>query len=91
MHPAIRLTSVSRLGGPSAPAAPPPVAGRARGVLERAGGKVLDRIGRTCADANGPETRRAEMAALRAELAATRAELLAEIELLRAEIETSLR
>ncbi len=88
MHPAIRLASAVRLGadpGPdAAPAdvpAPPGASARAKALVRRAGGAVLDRVGDRAAAATA-----AQVDQLREELDRTRRELQAEIELLRAEL-----
>lgn len=85
MHPAIRLSSITRLGAPPAPTAeptPPGATGRARTAVRRAGGAVLDRVGDRAAAATAGQVEQ-----LRDELERTRAELRAEIELLRTELE----
>ncbi len=89
MHPAIRLASAARLGATAAEAvgaddAPPPPPGataRAKALVRRAGGAVLDRVGDRAAAATA-----GQLDQLRADLERTRAELTAEIELLRAEL-----
>jgi hypothetical protein len=89
VHPAIRLASTVRLGAEPAEPAPagddaPPAPGvpaRARALVRRAGGAVLDRVGDRAAAATAGQVDQ-----LREELDRTRAELTAEIELLRAEL-----
>lgn len=86
MHPAIRLASVTRLGAPPAPEGGdvPPAPGavrRARALVRRAGGAVLDRVGDRAAAATADQVDQ-----LRAELERAQRELRAEIELLRAEL-----
>ena len=86
MHPAIRIASATRLGAPPAPAGddvPPPAGAtaRARALVRRAGGAVLDRVGDRAAAATADQVDQ-----LREELDRTRSELRAEIELLRAEL-----
>lgn len=86
MHPAIRIASVTRLGAPPGPegddATPAPGASaRAKALVRRAGGAVLDRVGDRAAAATAGQVDQ-----LREELDRTRSELRAEIELLRAEL-----
>lgn len=92
MHPAIRTASAARLAsttaatadpGPAAdePASPPGTAARAKALVRRAGGVVLDRVGDRAAAATAGQVDQ-----LREELDRTRSELQAEIELLRAEL-----
>lgn len=86
MHPAIRIASVTRLGAPPAPEGDdaPAAAGasaRAKALVRRAGGAVLDRVGDRAAAATAGQVDQ-----LRDELDRTRSELRAEIELLRAEL-----
>jgi hypothetical protein len=86
VHPAIRIASATRLGAPPAPdgddAPPAPGAtARARALVRRAGGAVLDRVGDRAAAATADQVDQ-----LREELDRTRRELRAEIELLRAEL-----
>lgn len=95
MHPAIRTASAARLGataagaassaGAASPAdeapAPPGTAARAKALVRRAGGAVLDRVGDRAAAATAGQVDQ-----LREELDRTRRELQAEIELLRAEL-----
>lgn len=93
MHPAIRLASAARLGAiateatgagagaDDAPSAPAGATARAKALVRRAGGAVLDRVGDRAAAATSAEVDR-----LRADLERTRVELTAEIELLRAEL-----
>lgn len=86
MHPAIRLSSVTRLGGPPPPPPsddqPAGSTARARAVVRRGAGRVLDRVGDRAAAATATQVEQ-----LRDELDRTRAELQSEIELLRAELE----
>lgn len=95
MHPAIRTASATRLAatttsasttaapGPAVddPAPPPGTAARAKALVRRAGGVVLDRVGDRAAAATAGQVDQ-----LREELDRTRSELQAEIELLRAEL-----
>lgn len=86
MHPAIRIASATRLGAPPVPDGDdaPPTAGataRAKALVRRAGGAVLDRVGDRAAAATADQVDQ-----LREELDRTRSELRAEIELLRAEL-----
>jgi len=84
VHPAIRLASAIRLGAPPVPVEDPPgdLRSRARAVVRRAGGTVLDRVGDRAAAATADQVDQ-----LRDELERVRAELAAEIELVRAEVE----
>lgn len=86
MHPAIRTASAVRLGATAAPPADdvppaPGTAARAKALVRRAGGAVLDRVGDRAAAATAGQVDQ-----LREELERTRSELRAEIELLRAEL-----
>ncbi|HEV7721770.1 MAG TPA: hypothetical protein VGO60_10815 [Iamia sp.] len=86
VHPAIRTASAVRLGAPPAPDGDdaPPASGaatRAKALVRRAGGAVLDRVGNRAAAATAGQVDQ-----LRDELDRTRTELQAEIELLRAEL-----
>jgi hypothetical protein len=86
VHPAIRTASATRLGAPPDPGnddvpAAPGAATRAKALVRRAGGAVLDRVGDRAAAATADQVDQ-----LREELDRTRRELQAEIELLRAEL-----
>jgi len=88
VHPAIRTASATRLGataspGPRAEEAPSAArtSARARALVRRAGGAVLDRVGDRAAAATAGQVDQ-----LREELDRARRELQAEIELLRAEL-----
>jgi hypothetical protein len=88
VHPAIRIASATRLGATADPAPEgddvPPAPGataRAKALVRRAGGAVLDRVGDRAAAATAGQVDQ-----LREELDRTRSELRAEIEHLRAEL-----
>lgn len=88
MHPAIRIASTTRLGADApgetpddGPTTAPGAAARAKALVRRAGGAVLDRVGDRAATATAGQVDQ-----LREEFDRTRSELRAEIELLRAEL-----